>query len=80
MFYFQEETFHTRALKVEAADWKDIATGTLEMSESERNNKGLSITSTYESGDTSKFFAEASFFTNVIAYSEYRYVDIVLLT
>jgi len=61
----------------EAADWKDIAAGTLEMSASERNDKGLSITSTYESGDTSKYFVEASFLTNVIAYSEYRYVDIV---
>ena len=77
MFYFQEETFHTRSLMEEAADWKDIAAGTLEMSASERNDKGLSITSTYESGDTSKYFVEASFLTNVIAYSEYRYVDIV---
>jgi hypothetical protein len=56
--------------------WKDIAAGPLVMNSVERNAQGLPITSTYESGDKSKFFTEVSFLTNVIPYSEYRYVEL----
>ncbi len=74
MFYFQEDTFASSS--GDPTDWEDIAAGPLEMSVTERNDKWLSISSSYESGDESKFFTEASFFTNTKAYSEYRCVEI----
>ena len=54
--------------------WTDIAAGPLPMT-TDRNAIGSSISSTFESGDISKSFAEVSFFHNMIPYSEYRCVD-----
>lgn len=79
-FYWQEEVWHAANIDVTsgtaATSWQDIAAGPLEMNSVERNAQGLPITSSYESGDTSKFFAEVSFLSNGIAYSEYRYVEL----
>ena len=74
MFYFQEETW--ASFSGEPKAWKDIAMGPLELSVFERNDQWKTISSSYESGDESKFFSEVSFLTNTDVYSEYRYVEI----
>ena len=71
MFYFQQETFAS-GWDTDAFDWKEIATGTLEMNADERNSRGLPINSSYESGDVFHYFVEASFLPNTNAYWDYR--------
>jgi hypothetical protein len=65
MFSLGSESFYP-------ASWRDVASGPLPVTGSDRNEIGQKITSTYASADTSTSFVKVSFFSNTIAYSEYR--------
>ena len=57
-----------------SSPWNEIGSGDLpwKSTGAGRNARGLSIVSTFESGDTNLVFTHVSYPTNVASYSEYR--------
>jgi len=56
-----------------ASDWALISEGNFPwISDDKRNPVGVQMASTYDEGDSSKYFVEVRFYENTTPYNEYR--------